>query len=149
MRPSASLLARVSRRSERTNIPELNVLPPIPLYRRILRAHRRLPLEHRFLGDQYVKAEFRHHSDVENPLHIIGFLSSWQQYVQAIEGNKWKEAKLDVEKLEKMSDQQIIQFYELMQSAKGLDSEYSPHFVDNAMPDRDPDPANNENKTKK
>ncbi|KAK9239065.1 ACN9-domain-containing protein [Lipomyces kononenkoae] len=149
MRASASVLARVSRRSERTNIPELNVLPPIPLYRRILRAHRRLPLEQRFLGDQYVKTEFRLHSRIENPLHIIGFLSSWQQYVEAIEGDKWKEAKLDVGKLEKMSQQQIIQFYELMQSAKGLNSEYSPHFVDNATSGEDPDSDNNENNTKK
>ncbi|KAK9321491.1 ACN9-domain-containing protein [Lipomyces orientalis] len=132
MRSSASLFARVSRRSERTTIPQLNVLPPIPLYRRILRAHRLLPLEHRFVGDQYVKAEFRQHRDVENPLHIIGFLSSWQQYAEAIEGHKWKDAKLDVQKLEKMSDQQIIQFYELMQSAKGLESEYSPHFTDSS-----------------
>ncbi|KAK9371220.1 hypothetical protein V1509DRAFT_613944 [Lipomyces kononenkoae] len=149
MRPAASVLARVSRQSERTSIPELNVLPPIPLYRRILRAHRRLPLEQRFLGDQYVKTEFRLHNGVENPLHIIGFLSSWQQYVEAIEGDKWKEAKLDVDKLEKMSDQQIIQLYELMQSAQGLDSEYSPHFVDNAKSREDPDSDNNDSKTKK
>ncbi|KAK7208196.1 acetate non-utilizing protein 9, mitochondrial precursor [Myxozyma melibiosi] len=130
MRSSPSLLAKAARRSARTMMPEVNVLPPIPLYRRILRAHRRLPTEHRFLGDQYVKSEFRLHRDTENPLHIIGFLSSWQQYVEQIEGNKWKDAKIDMQKLEKMSDQQIIQFYELMQSAQGMESEYSSHFVD-------------------
>ncbi len=48
------------------------LLPPIPLYRRLLRAHRKhLPLEMRLLGDEYVKSEFRAHRDVENPVHIV------------------------------------------------------------------------------
>lgn len=48
------------------------LLPPIPLYRRLLRAHRKyLPAEMRLLGDEYVKAEFRAHRDVENPVHLV------------------------------------------------------------------------------
>lgn len=48
------------------------LLPPIPLYRRLLRAHRRfLPAEMRLLGDEYVKAEFRAHQDVDNPAHMV------------------------------------------------------------------------------
>lgn len=47
------------------------LLPPIPLYRRILRAHRKLPIDQRLLGDMYVKAEFRSHKDVDNPVHIV------------------------------------------------------------------------------
>jgi hypothetical protein len=48
------------------------LLPPIPLYRRLLRAHRKhLPREMRLLGDEYVKSEFRAHRDVENPVHIV------------------------------------------------------------------------------
>lgn len=51
----------------------LALLPPIPLYRRLLRAHRRkLPKEQRLLGDEYVKGEFRRHKDIENPVHIVG-----------------------------------------------------------------------------
>ncbi|KAK5663432.1 hypothetical protein OQA88_3861 [Cercophora sp. LCS_1] len=51
----------------------MNLLPPIPLYRRLLRAHRKfLPAEMRLLGDEYVKAEFRAHRDVENPVHLVG-----------------------------------------------------------------------------
>jgi hypothetical protein len=49
----------------------LALLPPIPLYRRILRAHRKLPNDHRVLGDLYVKSEFRAHRDVDNPAHIV------------------------------------------------------------------------------
>lgn len=49
------------------------LLPPIPLYRRLLRAHRKhLPSEMRVLGDEYIKSEFRAHRDVENPVHIVG-----------------------------------------------------------------------------
>lgn len=48
------------------------LLPPIPLYRRLLRAHRKhLPREMRLLGDEYIKSEFRAHRDVENPAHIV------------------------------------------------------------------------------
>jgi hypothetical protein len=48
------------------------LLPPIPLYRRLLRAHRKhLPPEMRVLGDEYIKAEFRAHRNVENPAHLV------------------------------------------------------------------------------
>jgi hypothetical protein len=50
----------------------LALLPPIPLYRRILRVHRKkLDPEMRILGDSYVKSEFRAHRSTENPLHIV------------------------------------------------------------------------------
>ena len=51
------------------------LLPPIYLYRRILRAHRKhLPAEMRILGDAYVKAEFRAHRNVDNPIHLVSFI---------------------------------------------------------------------------
>ncbi|KAI1482542.1 ACN9-domain-containing protein [Daldinia eschscholtzii] len=93
------------------------LLPPIPLYRRLLRAHRKfLDPEMRLLGDEYVKAEFRAHRNVDNPAHLIGFLSQWQLYAQNIEGKSWVGDKLDPVKVEKMSDQQIAQLYELMKA---------------------------------
>lgn len=50
------------------------LLPPLQLYRRILRVHRRkLDPEMRVLGDLYVKAEFRAHRETENPVHIVRF----------------------------------------------------------------------------
>jgi hypothetical protein len=52
----------------------LALLPPLQLYRRILRVHRRkLDPEMRILGDSYIKSEFRAHRNVENPLHIVRF----------------------------------------------------------------------------
>lgn len=48
------------------------LLPPLPLYRRLLRAHRRhLPPDMRLLGDEYIRSEFRSHREVENPVHIV------------------------------------------------------------------------------
>ena len=105
--------------------PQIALLPAIPLYRRILRIHRKkLEPEQRIFGDTYVKAEFRRHKDIENPLHIVGFLTQWQQYGQTLEGDDWKEQKLDQELLDKMSDQQIGQMYELMQAIqrRGIES---------------------------
>ena len=76
------------------------------------------------MGDLYLKDEFRRHKDIDNPIHIIGFLSQWQQYGQMLEGDDWKGQKMDTELLEKLSDQQIGQVYELMQAIqkRGRDS---------------------------
>ena len=97
--------------------PPVALLPPLALYRRILRVHRKkLGVEERLLGDTYIKAEFRRHKDIDNPLNIVGFLTQWQQYGQQLEGDDWKEGTLDQSVLDKMSDQQIGQIYELMQA---------------------------------
>ncbi len=69
MRPSPRLQLASAVASAST---PLALLPPIPLYRRILRAHRRhLPLDMRLLGDRYVGAEFRAHRTVDNPAHLV------------------------------------------------------------------------------
>lgn len=119
----------------------LALLPPIPLYRRLLRAHRKhLPKEMRLLGDEYVKSEFRAHRSTDNPgrtcttphlshhtslttgclrtVHIVGFLTEWQTYAQQVEGDTWRGEKMDKSKVDKMSDQQIGQMYELMNAIR-------------------------------
>ncbi|KAF2169723.1 hypothetical protein M409DRAFT_52232 [Zasmidium cellare ATCC 36951] len=97
----------------------LALLPPIPLYRRLLRAHRKhLPKEMRLLGDEYVKSEFRAHRSTDNPVHIVGFLTEWQTYAQQIEGDTWRGEKMDKSKVDKMSDQQIGQMFELMNAIR-------------------------------
>jgi hypothetical protein len=102
------------------------LLPPIPLYRTLLRTHRKkLPVEQRLLGDMYIKAEFRAHRDIDNPVQIIGFLTEWQLYAQMLEGDTWKGAKMDKAKIDKMSDQQIGQLYELMQAIQKQNHEDS------------------------
>lgn len=55
------------------------------LYRRLLRVHRKLSIEMRSLGDDYVKAEFRRHRNVDNPLQIVAFLSQWKLYLDGLE----------------------------------------------------------------
>ncbi|KAJ8128342.1 hypothetical protein O1611_g5289 [Lasiodiplodia mahajangana] len=119
MRATSRLLAAAATTGNGLRPAPLAILPPIPLYRRLLRAHRKhLPPDMRLLGDQYVKNEFRLHRDVDNPAHLIGFLTEWQLYAQTIEGDSWKGEKLDPAKVEKMSDQQIGQMYELMKAIK-------------------------------
>lgn len=103
--------------------PENPLLPPLQLYRSILRAHRRLPYDQRSLGDSYVKSEFRAHKNIDNPLQIIGFLTSWQKYLEMVLQNTdqdWKKYHIADDTLEKMSDDQIIQLYELMKGTKSL-----------------------------
>ncbi|KAI0246952.1 hypothetical protein BJV78DRAFT_1249646 [Lactifluus subvellereus] len=114
------------------------LIPPIPLYRRVLRAHRYLPVEMRSLGDDYVKAEFRRHKDVTNPAYIIGFLSQWKVYLDQIpvgpDAQRFRGKKLDPTVFEKLSEEQLGQMYELMQTTKDL---WKP--VDRGA-DRDRDP---------
>ncbi|UPK98908.1 hypothetical protein LCI18_009843 [Fusarium solani-melongenae] len=124
MRPSVLRLASAvnTQRGLRPN--PMALLPPIHLYRRLLRAHRKhLPAEMRVLGDEYIKAEFRAHRKVDNPAHLIGFLTEWQLYAQKIEGDSWVGDKLDEQKLAKMSDEQINQLYELMQAIQARSKE--------------------------
>ncbi|KAH9838470.1 ACN9-domain-containing protein [Rhodofomes roseus] len=108
------------------------LLPPTPLYRRILRAHRSLPPEMRSLGDDYVKAEFRRHKEVANKVHIIGFLSQWKMYLDELpsgpDAERFSGKKLDPTVLEKMSAEQLGQLYELMNATRNV---YNP----NAPPD--------------
>lgn len=95
------------------------ILPPIKLYRRLLRAHRHLDADMRAVGDNYIKDEFRRHRDIDNPLQIVGFLSSWKIYLDQLEVQQgapggFRGKRLDAELLEKMSDEQIYQIHELM-----------------------------------
>lgn len=114
--------------------PKLAILPPIPLYRRLLRTHRkRLGPEERIIGDLYLKDEWRRHKDIDNPIHIIGFLSQWQQYGETLEGDSWKDTKLDVELLDKMSDQQIGQMYELMQAIQKRGKEAADEEIEGVL----------------
>ncbi|KAL8984860.1 MAG: hypothetical protein Q9205_001273 [Flavoplaca limonia] len=106
MRHAMRLLASPSTlgSSSGFNPAPLTLLPPIPLYRRILRAHRKfLKPDERTIGDEYVKSEFRSHRNVENPIHIVGFLNEWQRYTQQVEGESWQGTKLDTDKIDKMS----------------------------------------------
>ncbi|KAI8144761.1 hypothetical protein BJV82DRAFT_643967 [Fennellomyces sp. T-0311] len=115
------------------------LLGPLQLYRQILRVHRYLPPAMRAMGDDYVKSEFRRHQNIDNPAHIVGFLSQWQDYMETLqeqtkpsdrespapandplvrsfnvpEGGWGK--KIDSERLDKLSDEQIGQLYELRQ----------------------------------
>ncbi|KAJ3565816.1 hypothetical protein NPX13_g7359 [Xylaria arbuscula] len=119
MRATPRLLATATSTGNGLKPAPLAILPPIALYRRLLRAHRKhLPAQMRLLGDEYIKSEFRLHKNIDNPAHLIGFLTEWQLYAQKIEGDSWKGEKLDPAKVEKMSDQQIGQMYELMQAIK-------------------------------
>ncbi|KAK0476408.1 hypothetical protein IW261DRAFT_1491093 [Armillaria novae-zelandiae] len=99
-----------------------SLLPPIVLYRRLLRAHRSLPDGMRSLGDDYVKAEFHRHREVTNPLHIIGFLSQWKAYLDNLpvesKSEKFTGQKLDPQLIEKMSAEQLGQLYELKNATK-------------------------------
>ncbi|WWC60932.1 acetate non-utilizing protein 9, mitochondrial [Kwoniella dejecticola CBS 10117] len=102
----------------------VQLIPPIPLYRRLLRAHRTLPPEMRFMGDSYIKSEFRLTRSTDNPLHIIAFLSQWKMYLDELLASSgggegiWRGRKLDTDSFEKLNKEQVGQLYELMHATK-------------------------------
>ncbi|KAJ7021865.1 hypothetical protein C8F04DRAFT_972162 [Mycena alexandri] len=104
------------------------LLPPKPLFRRILRAHRLLAIDLRYMGDGYVKAEFRRHKAVTNPVYIIGFLSQWKVYLDSIpvgpDAKNFTGRKLDATVYEKVPllyvTEQIGQLYQLMHATKDV-----------------------------
>ncbi|GHJ90468.1 hypothetical protein NliqN6_6870 [Naganishia liquefaciens] len=106
------------------------LLPPIPLYRALLRSHRALPEEMRYIGDSYVKAEFRRTRGTDNPIHIIGFLSQWKVYLDEVRGQTGRASgkgarpfsgrPLNTEFFEKLSDEQAGQMYELMHATRDI-----------------------------
>lgn len=89
MRLTPRLLATQASIGSKSSLTEARaVLPPLQLYRRILRAHRRkLPGEMRVLGDSYVKNEFRAHKTAENPLHIVCYRGGyWGDGIEVVGG---------------------------------------------------------------
>lgn len=98
----------------------LKLLPPLQLYKSILRAHRILPTLQKELGDSYVKNEFRLHQKIDNPVQIVSFLVTWQDYLEQITGKKWQQGEISQVALDKLSQEQVLQVYELMKETKKL-----------------------------
>lgn len=108
----------------------ISLLPPLVLYRRLLRAHRALPIEMRSLGDVYVKDEFRRCRSIDNPIQIIGFLSQWKFYLDNLQitqetASNGKSSikigkKLPEDLLDKLSPEQVGQLFELLKATKEI-----------------------------
>jgi hypothetical protein len=88
------------------------------LYRAILSSHRRkLPAEHRKLGDAYVKEEFRAHKDAA-PGFVKTFMDEWSTYLvtlQQQEGNFG--AHMSTTQIGDLNEEQATQLRELRAAA--------------------------------
>ncbi|XP_061386220.1 succinate dehydrogenase assembly factor 3, mitochondrial [Musca vetustissima] len=100
------------------------------LYKTILRLHRGLPDELKDLGDKYVKDEFRRHLKC-NPMEAQLFMTEWAKYAVTISKQLGIRGKplgtlgddLDQETVEMLKDDQVVQLYELMLAAKGIEGD--------------------------
>jgi len=58
------------------------------------------------LVTQFLRSEFRRHRQVTNPIHIIGFLTEWKVYLEALptsrDGGTFKGKRLDPRVFEKV-----------------------------------------------
>ncbi|XP_036343144.1 succinate dehydrogenase assembly factor 3, mitochondrial-like [Rhagoletis pomonella] len=98
------------------------------LYKTILRLHRGLPQELRDLGDKYARDEFRRHLAC-SPMEAQLFMTEWAKYAVTITSQLGLKGKptgtlggeLDTRTVEMLKDDQVVQLYELMIAAKGLE----------------------------
>ncbi|XP_034839615.1 succinate dehydrogenase assembly factor 3, mitochondrial [Maniola hyperantus] len=95
------------------------------LYKLIFRVHRALPGELRLLGDNYAREEFKRHKNC-NPVEAKIFLTEWTDYAinLAKQTKPLHQAKkksvgkyLEPKMLDYMSDEQLVQLYELHRAA--------------------------------
>lgn len=100
------------------------VVPVLALFRRILRAHRKLPSELRQLGDSYTREEFKKHKGAK-PQFIPGFVAEWTRYVELLEAQSASTQslaghigrELSPTELSALSDEQRVQLKTLRQEA--------------------------------
>ena len=80
------------------------------LYRRILKAHRRLlPPDLRRLGDAYARDEFVKHRSADSSWQAV-FRSEWERYVGTLErGDGARGQDLSEERVARLSDNQLKQ----------------------------------------
>ena len=56
----------------------------LQLYKSIRRLHRKLPPDLEFIGNRYIKQEFRLHRNCQ-PEFVPGFIQAWQVYKKTLE----------------------------------------------------------------
>ncbi|KAJ2455065.1 hypothetical protein GGF42_003492 [Coemansia sp. RSA 2424] len=120
---------------------------PLRLYRSILRTHRLMPREMRFVGDQYVRSEFRSHRAVSDRRFLEPFFAQWTSYLHLLQeqtGRKAVDGRLatDIGKhlephvADMLEDDKAEQLLELHQASVGLDKQ--PEARDEAGSTRPP-----------
>lgn len=95
------------------------------LYKLIFRVHRALPAELRIMGDNYAREEFKRHKNC-NTVEANIFLNEWTEYAVTLakQMKPLQQAKkkkigeyLDIQLLDHMTEDQILQLYELHKAA--------------------------------
>ncbi|GMM49180.1 Sdh7 protein [Starmerella bacillaris] len=96
-----------------------DIIKPLSLYRKIVRAHRALPSDMRTLGSLYARSEFKQHKDVTNAYQVVAFLTEWQKYLDNMVSNQWQNVQaLDSSQIDRLPDDKVGQLHELMQAAR-------------------------------
>ncbi|KAJ1817837.1 hypothetical protein GGH91_003558 [Coemansia sp. RSA 2671] len=114
---------------------------PLHLYRGILRIHRYMPREMRFVGDQYVRSEFRSHRSVSDRRFLEPFFAQWTSYLHLLQEQTGRKAAggnvdsdsikrigkhLDPQVADMLEDDKAEQLLELHNASIGLDKQPEP-----------------------
>jgi hypothetical protein len=83
-----------------------------------------MPPDLRYLGNQYLSAEFRKHQNAPKE-YLPGFFTAWEDYRELLEqqlNSRLEGRKLDTEIVDKLSADKLGQLYELHQSSKQINN---------------------------
>ncbi|KAJ2714521.1 hypothetical protein H4R19_001685 [Coemansia spiralis] len=117
----------------------------LQLYRSILRTHRLLPRELRFVGDQYVRSEFRSHRTVTDKRFLDQFYTQWTSYLALLReqtgaaqgAGAWGVGRrLDQELIAGLDDAKAEQLLELHRASCGAGDQASGSAPDSSVPRR-------------
>ncbi|KXS10690.1 ACN9-domain-containing protein [Gonapodya prolifera JEL478] len=110
---------------------------PLRLYRSIFKLHRQMPPALRYIGDSYVRDEFKRHKEADD-FFVEQFMNQWSSYLhdmadqlqasraiaQSVPGASdfvpEVGRNLPSDALDKMTDQQIGQLWALKEEAKKI-----------------------------
>jgi len=105
----------------RSRAPTL-LYPTLALYRQILRAHTKLPVAHRELGDAYVREEFRAHRGA-SAAFLVEFERQWRDYLQQVLRPEMHDQGLGREmtagEVAALNDEQKVQLLKIRENAVG------------------------------
>lgn len=95
----------------------------LKLYKAIMRTHHRLPPAMKYIGDGYVRQEFKLHKTAK-PEHLGPFFSSWLEYLKTLTESPLAAGdlgrKMSEEDIVAMSEQQLEQLQLLKGEAARL-----------------------------
>jgi hypothetical protein len=93
----------------------------LSLYRSIFKLHKvKLNELQLYLGNEYVRNEFKLHKTAKNPMHISQFMNEWENYLSILKNEKEISKELTNEEKNNLTEEQKKQLEKLKEETLKL-----------------------------